>query len=297
MFPEFSRHRKKYQVGKELKEKSDRQCIRIFVDFLGKIGRPVTGVDEWPEDKKQGEIDAVARPYAIQHTSVDALLDARTRNVQFDQVISGLEASFRETLGYRLRICWPWSSIQKGQNWESINAALKKWIQFDAARLSDGCHHISALPGVPFAFDVEKGGPIKTDGVIFSRYDPTDNTLATRLLDQLRGRHKKLAPLPRYRDAPEKLKTLLLLESVGDVLMTNAKLVEAFKIAFPNWPEELDELWFVERVDPVTVNVHDLCYGETWNFNPVARNVLFHSDCTARVCVNSNRAGTERGEG
>ena len=256
-------------------EKPDRACIRAFASFLKTIGHPVTGVDRWPEDEAHGEIDAVVGPYAIQHTSVDSLPSGRLADARFKQVVGALEEELASKLGFPLMLTWDWAAIQKGQNWPATCEALRAWISNDAPGLSDGPHRITNVAGVPFAFDVRKGGPIKFDGVRFARYDPGDATLAVRLRDQLSGRHDKLTVLDAYR--AEGKATLLLLESADVALMSAGTIIEALEEAFPARPEELDEVWFMHHVAPGTVNVHNLRSGDIWVFNPTAGKYSIHN--------------------
>jgi hypothetical protein len=262
-------------------EMPDRVCIRDFAKFLEAIGKRVSGVDGWPEDRAQGEIDAIIGPYALQHTSVDTLPDGRRRGNWFRQVIGTLEDEFRGRLGFYLSIVFDWSCIQKGQNWGDTNQALRRWIVRDAVVLADGRHKISSAQGIPFAFHVSKGGPLKLDGVYFARWDPKDQTLSERLRDQLVGRHDKLTVLAKYRSQGKK--TLLLLESSDVALMSDGTMGEAFLCAFPEWPSELDELWFVHHMAPPTMNIHDLRRGQTWLFDPSQRRLLVTNEYTARV--------------
>jgi hypothetical protein len=184
-------------------EKPDRACIRDFAAFLRAIGRPVDGVDCWPEDEAHGEIDAIVGSYAIQHTSVDALPRGREASARFDKVIGDLEGEFAGKLGFPLLIAWDWAAVQKGQQWGAIRDALRAWIASDEARnLPNGRHQITGAAGIPFRFDATKPARFGLDGVRFSRNDPKDTTFNERLHDQLAGRHKKLAapgPAPRQR--------------------------------------------------------------------------------------------------
>src|SRR5262249_22120146 len=74
------------------------------------------------------------------------------------------------------------------------------------------------------------------DGVWFSRSADDDATLGARLLDQLAGRHKKLAAL-RYHRAEGK-RTLTLLQSNDMALMDPVKLLVALEGVFPTRPEK-----------------------------------------------------------
>jgi hypothetical protein len=263
------------------RERADRVAIRNFAKFLEATGQPVAGVDEWPEDNKQGEIDAILGPFAVQHTSIDALPDGRRRDHQFQQVIGNIEKEFRGRLGFYLSIVLDWNAIMTGQDWKRVNQGLSAWISGDAATLPDGKLRIAPAPDVPFAFDVVKGGPLRMDGVFFSRWDPGDRSLHERLCDQLIGRHDKFSVLAAHRNQGKK--TLLLLESSDIALISDAEIAKAFRTAFPNWPSELDELWFMHHVAPPTINIHDLRLGKTWIFDPTRRNILLENHDTARV--------------
>jgi hypothetical protein len=257
------------------KVKPDRACIRVFASLLEAIGRPVAGVDRWPEDEADGEIDAIVGPYAIQHTSVDTLPDGRLADARFKQVVGALEEELAGNLGFPLAISWNWAAVQKGQQWPAICAALRGWILKEARNLADGYHHVTNLPGVPFALDAWKAGPIKFDGVRFARYDPKDATFTVRLHDQLAGRHDKLTVLGRHQ-ADGKI-TVLLLESADVALMNSVMMVEALEAVFPTRPEAVDQVWFMHYVAPATVNVHDLRSGGIWVFDQGAGNVSLHN--------------------
>lgn len=265
----------------ETKEKPDRTCIRDFAKFLQEIGQPVSGVDDWPEDRAQGEIDAILGPYALQHTSVDALPDKRRIDRPFDSVIAGVQDEFRGRLGFRLSITFDWNCIQKGQNWTEINQALREWISQEAPYLPDGRAEISSIPGIPFTFDVSKGCRLRSDGVYFARLASHDRSLSIRLHDQLVGRHNKLGVLGKYRSQGKT--TLLLLESDDIAFMSDDTMATAFRDAFPIWPEELDELWFIHRVARPAMNVHDLRRGHTWIFDPTQSLPLVVNMQTASV--------------
>jgi hypothetical protein len=262
-------------------EKHDKPCIRDLISFLNAIGRPVAGVDDWLDEKEHGEIDAIAGPYAIEHTSVDSLPNGRLADVRFKQVIGALEDELAGKLGFPLAITWDWAAIQIGPKWIAVGQALRSWIVNEATRLADGRHHMTGVTGVPFAFDATKGGPIKFDGVRFARYDPGDCTFATRLSDQLAGRHKKLAKLGRHK--ADGKTTALLLESRDVALMNPVKMIEGIEAAFPARPPELDEVWFLHYTAPGTVNVHDLRSGLIWLFDRDSAKITLHNPYGARL--------------
>jgi hypothetical protein len=257
------------------REKPDRPCILDLVSFWKAIGRPVASVDHWPDEHEHGEIDALAGPYAIEHTSVDSLPNGRRADDHFEQVIGDLEEELKGKLGFPLAITWDWVAIQTGQPWSSVGEALRAWITKNAPALGNGHHRMTNVIGVPFAFDAIKGGPIKFDGVRLARYDPRDSTFPTRLSDQLAGRHKKVTKLRRHK--ADGKTTVLLLESGDVALMSVHKMVEALEAAFPIRPEELDEVWFLHYMASGTVNVHDLRSGGIWLFDRGAEKVTSHN--------------------
>ena len=260
------------------KEKPNRPCIRIFAVFLAMIGHPVFGIDRWPEDETENEIDAIIGPYAVQHTSVDALPDQRKRNAWFSQVINQIEPEFRNKLGFHLAIKIDWHAVQTGQKWRVAHAAIKNWISQDTPSLPDGRYTIG-IADVPYPLDVVKGGPIKSDGVFFIRDDPGDDTLGARLHDQLVGRHNKLSVLAAHRKHGKK--TLLLLASDDIALMNNVRIGQAFEQAFPTWPDSLDELWFIHQVGQPMIS--DLQRGQTWLFDDANNVVVEYNDGSFHV--------------
>lgn len=265
-------------------EKPDRRCICIFATFLKSIGRGVEGVDRWPEDGgTQNEIDGIVGPYAIQHTSLDALPYGREANHQFKQVIGDLEAELTGKLGFPLVIWWGWAAIKKGQKYPKVGAALRRWIVEDAPNLSKGFHLIDDAPEVPFAFQVYKDGAITYDGVRFVRIDPNDTTFGMRLRDQVSGaRHDKLTVLRRYQ--LDGYKGLLLLESADIALISGQMIIDGLEAAFPTRPPEIDEAWFMHHVAASTANVHDLRSGEVWIYDFTANFVSEHNSHGPLLC-------------
>jgi hypothetical protein len=60
-----------------MKDRKDQKVIKAFVNYLG------LEVDEWPEDYNQNDIDAIAGPLAIEHTSVDTLPNRFIRDILY----------------------------------------------------------------------------------------------------------------------------------------------------------------------------------------------------------------------
>ena len=141
-------------------EKPDRVCIRDFAAFLNAIGRPVDGVDSWPEDQAQGEIDAIIGHYAIQHTSVDALPRGREADDRFKKVIGDLEQDSTGKLGFPLLITWDWDrqSRRASRGRRHGQRACAACITHDAAQASPvAATRSPASPASRFSFDVTEG--------------------------------------------------------------------------------------------------------------------------------------------
>jgi hypothetical protein len=207
-----------------------------------------------------GEVDAIAGPFAIEHTSVDTVENQRKSSAHFKRVVGGIREELAGKVHFRLSITVEWSAVRAGQDWSTIRERLMDWIRTKAPSLPDGRHLIDdgAIAGVPFALLVRKAGA-RPPGVFFGRTEPHDDTLAARIRTQFDSKAAKLA---RYR--PEKT-MILLVESSDIALMNQPKLLRAIESAYCNaLPPGVDQLWYadtsVPSAEPVFVNfTADLC--------------------------------------
>jgi len=72
----------------------NRELIDAFTTHLGRQkGYPNLEVDRWPdeENRQSPEIDALAGPFAIEHTSIDALPDQRRADDWYSRIVAGLD--------------------------------------------------------------------------------------------------------------------------------------------------------------------------------------------------------------
>ena len=225
----------------------DKLLIRDFVEYLRENGHPGLRVECWPDAKNRTsrDIDALAGEFAIEHTSIDTVVNQRRDDAWFEQVVDGLRAEFEDRITYRLRIVLCWESIRVGQDWDAIRAAFRRWIAIDSLRLPDGKQKIKDAPGIPFPFFVEKDNH-RPPGVFFSRREPKDSTLPDRIRERMVDKVSKLAP---YRTLGHT--TVLLLESPDLALMNPDILIDAIKKAFPSGlPAGLDRVWFADTSVP-----------------------------------------------
>jgi hypothetical protein len=120
-----------------------------------------------------------------------------------------------------------------------LKAQLAAWITYVAPNLADGVHEFK-LASTPLGLTARKGGPGEP-GVFLARPEPADDTLATRVGDQVRRKVKKLAT---YKPT---CTTVLLLESTDNALMNSGKMLKAVRESLDgHLPEGLDQLWYVE---------------------------------------------------
>ena len=220
----------------------DSEVVDAFVSHLRELGYPNLTVEWRPdeENRDSSDIDAVAGPFAIEHTSIDTLPDLRRDADWFTRAAGNLEKDLPSMPPFRLNICLEYDAVSKGQDWYAIRAALMTWINNDAHVLSDGRHIINDIEGIPFRLHVHKSTD-RRPGVFFARFEPNDETLVDRVRTAL---ERKAAKLVKYRD---KYNTVLLVENEDIALMNEGKMLGAIQEAFPKGlPTGVDEVWYVD---------------------------------------------------
>lgn len=238
----------------------DRDVIYAFVSFLCARGHTGLKVDRWPdkENRNSADIDAIAGSFAIEHTSIDTLPDQRRDSDWFMQAVGGLEQELPQKQSLRLNITIEYDAVTKGQDWASIRQSLKNWIIDDAPRLEDGRHILDSLPGIPFRLHVKKASD-RPPGVFFSRFEPHDDTLHTRIHDLFERKAEKLS---KYH--AEGQTTVLLVESDDIALMNEIKLHDAIRKAYPeNPPAGVDQIWYADTTIPSQPEFMELI-SEKW---------------------------------
>jgi len=222
---------------------SERDVINAFVAYLRKNGHPRLRVDRWPdqENRNSPEIDAIAGPFAIEHTSIDTLPNQRRDSDRFSRVVARIGQELEGQLPFRLSVTLEYHAIRTGQNWTEIREALKEWINHDAYSLPERSSVIEDAPGIPFRLHVSKSGTGRP-GLFFARRKPDDDTLPKRVRDAFTRKAEKLAKHKKLGYI-----TILLVENDDIALMHEAKMLEAIKTAFPSEkPEGVDQVWYVD---------------------------------------------------
>lgn len=231
----------------------DATVVAAFVAHLGENGHAGLSVECRPdlENRESPEIDAIAGPFAIEHTSVDTIENQRRDGSWFSRVAQPLEDQFRNGLTFRLRLIFPYDGIAIGQDWNEIRLALAAWVVNDAPNLVDGTHQIR-VPTIPFEFRAIKSSSGKP-GLVFVRINPGDTGLPMRLVSQLHRKAEKLRP---YKATGKT--TVLLVESNDMAIMSHEKLFKAIQVAFSGKGIEcVDQLWYADTtIEP---------YPEFWD--------------------------------
>ena len=232
---------------------SDRNVIETFVNYLKENGYPGLEIDCWPEDKNPNtpEIDAIAGPFAIEHTSVDTLPNQRRDADWFMKAVGGLNSQIKD-ISFRLGIVVEYDAVIKGQNWTEIREALKTWIFSKALKLPDGRHVIENVPGIPFRMNVTKSSD-RPPGVFIGRFEPYDDTFPSRVRNLLDRKANKLAKYHKPGTT-----TVLLVESDDIALMNELKILEGIQKAYPGGlPEGIDQIWYADTSIPADIEFHN----------------------------------------
>jgi hypothetical protein len=234
---------------------TDKELINLFVEYLAQNGRPGITVNAWPDkrNRQSSDIDAIAGPFAIEHSSVDTIPNQRRDSAWFVKVVNELEDEFGATLPFRLGLTFPYEAIRVGQDWSKITAALRVWVLNEAPKLVNGLHIVHGVPGIPFEFHVMKRSSERS-GLLFGRFTPNDQTFPNRLREQL---DQKVDKLSRYKDAGKT--TILLVESDDIALMNDGIMWGGLSSAYPDgMPQGLDEFWFADTSIPEEIIFTDM---------------------------------------
>ena len=222
---------------------TDKVVVDLFVDYLARNGSPGLIVTARPdeENRQSSDIDAIAGPFAIEHSSVDTVPNQRRDSAWFLQVVKVLEDELGCKLPFRLVLTFPYEGVKRGQDWPKITAALREWILNEAPKLTTGSYSIKDIPEVPFEFHAAKRESDRT-GLLFGRFAPDITKLSERLREQLDRKAGKLAV---YKN--EGKITMLLVESDDIALINDSIMWDGLRQAYPDGlPQGVDHIWFAD---------------------------------------------------
>ncbi len=116
---------------------------------------------------------------------------------------------------------------------------IKNWIANEAPHLADGRHVLNDIPGVPFRLHIIKASN-RRPRVIFSRFEPDDNTLPGRIRQQF---DRKVEKFKKYKSAGKT--TVLLIENDDSALMNEGKMIDSIRKAYPaGFFLDVDQIWY-----------------------------------------------------
>jgi len=191
---------------------------------------------QWLDRGPDGDIDALAQPFAIEHTSVDALPRQRQVRAQFAELSEGFGEVPFDSGRLRLTIDYTdFTSVDHGE----LLVNLKRWLQRDAPHLPEGASKGQRLGAFPvrwwaFHFSDRPAGAALGLGV------DSDSTSSTHIKTLLGRKANKLRSYKR-----ESPVTVLIVESEDLALMDAGTFLricaaESLKL------EPVDELWFAD---------------------------------------------------
>lgn len=218
----------------------DRDIIIAFVQHLRSQGFPDLELEQRPDadNRRTNDIDAIAGPFAIEHTSIDGVAQQRRDIDRFSRIVSG-PGKFLEGLDFPLTIGFIYEEIGKSRNWTELREALKKWICEEAPRLDWGPYRASLRTNPPIEIFGKKT-PRGERG--FFRTAPCDKSLSPRIRQKLDEKASKLEPYHRQGKT-----TVLLVENEDIALMCDQTLLEAIRSAYPGQlPSGVDQVWFAD---------------------------------------------------
>jgi len=223
----------------------EQKIINELVAVLRENGYPNLQVDAWPDEDKRGNgnIEAIAGPFAIEHTTIDGLPDQRGHDDRFRRIISGV-AEDRQLAGdCQTTVVLGYDDILRisSRSVPSINAQLLVWLREVLSRLSEGEHRFPPTADIPISILIRKRcgwGP----GISFRRDLPSASAVSEKLRGQLERKARKLR---RYKS--ESCCTLLLVELDCSPFMGADDFIRFFCSIYENRSiEGIDELWFAE---------------------------------------------------
>lgn len=229
---------------------TEKQVLDSFLKHILSIHNITWSGDVSYPDKKNSksqDIDAIAPPFAIEHTSIDFLPHQRQSDQRFLKFIDRLFQEGNDRILFRLQVNLPYhfDHCYRKKDLTRVRAAFKQFILENACRWSDGEHKFDGVSGIPFSFTIIKNSD-KTPRVIFYRIPPMDTDLSHRLSVQF---NSKINKLRQYHKRG--FKTVLLVESRDRALVDvqGRVILNAIRKVYPSdIPTELHSIWYADTV-------------------------------------------------
>ncbi len=224
----------------DMNNQKTNMVLKKFVKYLSENGYPNLRVDGYPDEINRitPDIDVIAGPFAIEHTSIDTISRLRELTKWFEDIVGDPKEDF-PNIQFRLNISFRYNAIKKGHDSAMIINALKNWIAKEAPLLNDTRQKEIKIPHVPFALKITKQSD-RPPGVIYSRGVENDETFPIRFENLIR---RKLPKLSKYKD---EFITILLIEN-NDGLMDKSIMINSINKNFiKDILNSVDQFWYAD---------------------------------------------------
>lgn len=256
---------------------AEMQSIHRLVSFLRLAGFPEID-DAQPIDGEavgNGLPDACARPYIVEHTTIDGIQNLRSDNARFQSVVGGIEEDLKGKLGFCLRIAWEVGAIPTGHSWSEVGTRLRSWILADARNLADGIHNQFEINGVPFPLRVAKNTMPRFNGVYFARIATADRDwLAQELPRHLEAKMRKVTSYIATAKEYSGYNPLLFVESGDFALLDPQAVLKAFRSIGEGVSDPNLAAWFCHLIGEDEVTYLDLVSGQLFLFDQRSRSIV-----------------------
>ena len=233
----------------------EKRIIAEWVAIQRRLGVKIQD-PEWRDGPKNGDIEAIALPFAIEHTSVDSIKNQRLYEAHFKSVFQQIRhmtisPPARITLSINLE---DFVSIDKLK----LKSALILWIKNVAPELPDGHSRGSQIIDLPVEWRCWKYSN-RPPGLYFGLAVDTEksrNKIASLI-------SKKDQKLETYRR--QGLTSVVIVESDDFQLMAPEIFLEMVLKANEDNKFSIDQLWFVDT------SLDDF---EFWKIDFVSENLI-----------------------
>lgn len=231
--------------------KTDKKVISKFVEYL-RQWHPDLTINYYPDEifRNNPEIDAIADPFAIEHTSLNTYEEQRLIDAKYGGLFSSIVNELNPIIPYRLRITVKNFTGKKDQIKKNIKTLIEEYLIYCTPFLKDNHVQPVSIAGVPFSFDIYKSTSRKP-GITFLRYDPEEDEsfIINRIQELFNSKFNKLK---KYKLSGKT--TLLLVQSSDAALISPEKLKKLILESYINGlPSGIDQIWIAYTPEPDNV--------------------------------------------
>ena len=236
------------------------RTIKQFCKRLAAIEQQQVHPIQWPDQDDPGKggcdaiIDRGGRHFALEHTTLDAIMDQRMDDDRFRKVVLPTEeAILAEYPDSWVHVAIPVHAIPTKANWNKITQDLcKGCIEVLKLMPSDGIRRKFEFPGVPFPVMITRREDYGRPACYAMRIEPDhlETHLENNMIMAITKKRDQLAPY-KAQGYP----TILLLDSDEMVLVNWIDLAGAFrKAADRETLVECDEVFVAMTfLDPIWI--------------------------------------------